>query len=392
MSDGTRIEWTDATWSPVTGCTKVSEGCTHCYIERTPPFRMQGRKFRCPRCDGSGYVEDSDGNRLAFGKRGQFIPGDRCSRCSGTGRAGIGDTTGVRLHEDRLTVPLRWRKPRRVFVCSMADLFHESIPDEFIARVFAVMALAPQHTFQILTKRPARMRSLLGGWGIQKLVMDRFANDDDLYVRRALAAGGGQAWPLPNVWIGVSVEDQKSADLRIPILLDTFAAVRWLSCEPLLGPVNLTDHVDRWREEDGGECDWGHCSEAAVAVRRDYSHQDPVFACMLPVCAAHRGLDWVVVGGESGPGARPMRRDWARSLRDQCAATGVPFLFKQWGEWAPDGFGIGRLQRGRTYVGGIIHVESGELPYREIMTRVGKRNAGRELDGVLHDAYPGGAL
>ena len=373
MSDGTGIEWTDATWSPVTGCTKVSEGCTHCYIERTPPFRMQGRKFRCPRCDGSGYVEDSDGNRLAFGKRGQFIPGDRCSRCSGTGRAGIGDTTGVRLHEDRLTVPLRWRKPRRVFVCSMADLFHESIPDEFIARVFAVMALAPQHTFQILTKRPARMRSLLGGWGIHNLVMDRFANDDDLYVRRALAAGGGQAWPLPNVWIGVSVEDQKSADLRIPLLLTTPAAVRWLSCEPLLGPVNLpacrclgVGSITHGRHWPDTVCD--QCGGSGSQI------------------------DWVVVGGESGPGARPMHPDWARSLRDQCAATGVPFLFKQWGEWAPDGFGIGRLQRGRTYVGGIIHVESGELPYREIMTRVGKRNAGRELDGVLHDAYPGGAL
>lgn len=230
----------------------------------------------------------------------------------------VGDTTGVRLHEDRLTVPLHWRKPRRVFVCSMADLFHESIPDEFIARVFAVMALAPQHTFQILTKRPGRMRSLLGGWGIHNLVMDRFANDDDLYVRRALAAGGGQAWPLPNVWIGVSVEDQKSADLRIPILLDTPAAVRWLSCEPLLGPVDISR--DEWLFSGKGNC-----------------------------------VDWVVVGGESGPGARPMHPDWARSLRDQCAAADVPFLFKQWGEWAPDGFDIGPLQRGRTYVGPITH-------------------------------------
>lgn len=366
MSDGTRIEWTDATWSPVTGCTKVSEGCTHCYIERTPPFRMQGRKFRCPRCDGSGYVEDSDGNRLAFGKRGQFIPGDRCSRCSGTGRAGIGDTTGVRLHEDRLTVPLRWRKPRRVFVCSMADLFHGSIPDEFIARVFAVMALAPQHTFQILTKRPHRMRSLLRSVEFADLLGECIVEVNDGRAEYSIS------FPLPNVHIGVSVEDQKTADLRIPLLLTTPAAVRWLSCEPLLGPVNLpacrclgVGSITHGRHWPDTVCD--QCGGSGSQI------------------------DWVVVGGESGPGARPMHPDWARSLRDQCAAADVPFLFKQWGEWAPDGFGIGRLQRGRTYVGGIIHVESGELPYREIMTRVGKRNAGRELDGVLHDAYPGGA-
>lgn len=161
VGDTTHIEWTDATWSPVTGCTKVSEGCRHCYTERTPPFRMEGRKFRCPRCGGSGYVEDSDGNRLAYGKSGQFIAGARCARCSGTGRAGIGDTTGVRMHEDRLDVPLRWRKPRKVFVCSMADLFHEAVSSSFIASVFAVMALTPQHTYQVLTKRPARMRALL---------------------------------------------------------------------------------------------------------------------------------------------------------------------------------------------------------------------------------------
>ena len=239
MSDSTRISWTDATWSPVTGCTKVSDGCLNCYIERTPPFRMNGRAFTCPRCGGTGYVEDSDGNRLAFGKAGKPLLGAQCTRCAGTGRAGVGDTTGVRMHEDRLGVPLHWRKPRKVFVCSMADLFHDAVSSSFIASVFAVMALSPQHTFQVLTKRPARMRALLGGWGIRDLVMDRFANDDDMLVRRALATGGGQEWPLPNVWLGVSVEDQEAADLRIPILLDTPAAVRWLSCEPLLGRVEL---------------------------------------------------------------------------------------------------------------------------------------------------------
>lgn len=319
MSDGTGIEWTDATWNVVIGCDKVSRGCDHCYAIRTAT-RMTSN------------------------------PNPKVSEpYAGTVKAG--EWTGrVNLIEDRLTLPLRWRKPRRVFVNAQSDLFHKSVADEFVARVFAVMALAPQHTFQVLTKRPGRMRSLLGGWGIHNLVMDRFANDDDLYVRRALAAGGGQAWPLPNVWIGVSVEDQKSADLRIPILLDTPAAVRWLSCEPLLGPVNLPA-----------------CRCLGVGSIAHGRHWPDT------VCDQCRGsgsqIDWVVVGGESGPGARPMHPDWARSLRDQCAAANVPLLFKQWGEWAPDG----------------------ELPYREIMTRVGKRNAGRELDGALHDAYPGGA-
>lgn len=325
MSDGTRISWTDATWNPVTGCTKVSSGCLNCCIERTPPFRMNGRAFTCPRCGGTGYVEDSDGNRLAFGKAGKPA---RCTRCASTGRAGVGDTTGVRMHEDRLGVPLHWRKPRKVFVCSMADLFHDSVSSSFIARVFAVMALSPQHTFQVLTKRPARMRALLGGWGIRDLVMDRFANDDDLLSRWALTAGGGQTWPLPNVWLGVSVEDQRAADLRIPVLLDTPAAVRWLSCEPLLCGVRLC-----------------RCDGAVYVPQRHpfIAHAD---------CPIHGDthIDWVVVGGESGPNARPMHPDWARSLRDQCASTGVPFHFKQWGE-----------------------------------------AAGRLLDGVLHDEYPGGA-
>lgn len=307
MSDGTRIEWTDATWNVVIGCDKVSRGCDHCYAIRTAT-RMTSN------------------------------PNPKVSEpYAGTVKAG--EWTGrVNLIEDRLTLPLRWRKPRRVFVNAQSDLFHKSVADEFIARVFAVMALTPRHTFQVLTKRPARMRSLLRSVEFADLLGECIAEVNDGRAEYSIS------FPLPNVHIGVSVEDQKTADLRIPILLDTPAAVRWLSCEPLLGPVDLTDHVDRWREEDGGECDWGHCSEAAVAVRRDYSHQDPVFACMLPVCAAHRGLDWVVVGGESGPGARPMHPDWARSLRDQCAATGVPFLFKQTGsvlarEWGCKGKG-----------------------------------------------------
>ena len=163
---------------------------------------------------------------------------------------------------------------------------------------------------------------------------------------------------LDCVWLGVSVEDQTTADLRIPALLQTPATVRWISAEPLLGPVDLRGFVDRWHEYDGDICEWGRCRRAAVAVRRDFTHEDPHYLSMLPVCELHRGLDWVVVGGESGPGARPMHPEWARSLRDQCASVGAPFFFKQWGEWGQDG------------------------------RRVGRRAAGDLLDGVQHHAWP----
>jgi protein gp37 len=230
MADKSAIEWTDATWNPVTGCTKVSPGCDHCYAERVTE-RWQGK----------------------------------------------GSFNRVVLHEDRLSKPLKWRKPRRVFVNSMSDLFHDDVPDAYIAEVFSVMARAPQHTFQVLTKRHGRMRSLL----------NRGSFRDNL-------ATWCRPWPLPNVWLGVSVEDQKWADVRVPALLDTPAAVRFLSCEPLLGPVWL-------------KAFW-----------------------LQPTFPGPR-INWVIVGGESGPGARPMHADWARSLRDRCVAAGVPFFFKQTG-------------------------------------------------------------
>ena len=319
MGDTTHIEWTDATWNPVTGCTRVSPGCVNCYIDWAPPFRVEGRHFT-----------DRDGNRSHA----------------------IGATTGVRLHPDRLDWPLRKRswRGKRVFVCSLADLFHDDVPDEYIARVFAVMALTPEVTYQVLTKRPARMRSLLASGTFAGMV---WRDVDDL------------SWPLPNVWLGVTVEDQERADQRIPILLDTPAAVRWLSCEPLLGPVNLPvcrclgvgsiAHGRHWPDTVCDQCD-GSGSQ----------------------------IDWVVVGGESGPNARPMHPDWARSLRDQCAAAGVPYLFKQWGEWvteeqAPEDITLPAVS--------WRHLGDAEPP----VWRVGKKRAGRLLDGIQHDGYPGGA-
>ena len=228
----TGIEWTNETWNPVTGCAKVSQGCKNCYAEgvahrfwakQYPPVGGRPRRF-----------------------------------------------TDVQCHPDRLDEPLRWRKPRRVFVNSMSDLFHDDVPDEFIGQVFAVMGRAPQHTFQVLTKRPERMR--------------RFC---------AWTARTGNP-PLTNVWLGVSVEDQRASDERIPLLLQTPAAVRVLSCEPLLGPLEFSD----------------------VTRRSDAVHQ-----LGKP---ALDGIGWVIVGGESGPAARPCDVAWVRSIVEQCRAAGGP--------------------------------------------------------------------
>ena len=252
MGDKSRIEWTDATWNPVTGCAKVSAGCKNCYAER-------------------------DWARLAA-RVGAYR--DR-------------KFTDVAVHPERLDQPIRWRRPRRIFVNSMSDLFHEDVPDEFIDKVFAVMALCPHHVFQVLTKRPERMARY----------MDLSTDNREHAIgeqARLLSNGkhsGLLDLPLPNVWLGVSVENQEAADARIPFLLETQAAVHWLSCEPLLGPVSLMP----WHYHDGDE-----------------------FEFKLP-------FDWVVVGGESGPKARPMDARWVRSLRDQCLAAGIPFSFKQWG-------------------------------------------------------------
>jgi len=278
MADKSAIEWTDATWNPVRGCTRVSPGCGGpgkaggCYAERIAArFSGPGQPFE-------GFAERKGGEARWTGK--------------------------VALIEDMLAVPLRWSKPRRIFVNSMSDLFHEHLPDGAIDQVFAMMALCPQHTFQVLTKRPERMRDYL--------------SDQD-------------PMPLPNVWLGVSAEDQARADERIPLLLETPAAVRFVSCEPLLGPIDLInlDHTG--------------------AQRKDQAHGISALWRAAAEIGLRTMLDWVICGGESGPVARPMHPDWARSLRDQCQAAGVPFFFKQWG---------------------------------------GKKRAGRLLDGVEHNAFP----
>jgi protein gp37 len=276
MSARTRIEWTEATWNPVTGCQKISEGCDHCYAE-------------------------------TFAERWRGTPGHPFEQ-----------GFDVRLWPQRLTLPLRWRKPRKVFVNSMSDLFIDDVGDDFVAKVFAVMVAAPQHTFQVLTKRHGRMRSLLSNEAFWLAVADEL----------------GRLWAMtppaplrcapPWIWLGVSTETQRWADIRIAALLDTPAVVRFISAEPLLGPIRLDPHwLDRAPDLD-----------SALPASR-HGHPEG------------RSLNWVIVGGESGPKHRPVDLDWVRSLRDQCVVTRTAFFFKQVGGRSPKAGG--RDLDGRTW-------------------------------------------
>lgn len=299
-----KIPWTDQGWNPVTGCSKVSEGCKHCYAER----EVETRWSKNPKS-------------VFFGR----------------------EFTDVQCHADQLAKPLHWKAPRKIFVCPRGDLFHESVPDEFIDQVFAVMALCPQHIFQVLTKRPERMMKYLSEYPGFRWINAIRKNHPPADGKGVLIHTTNGA--LPNVHLGVTVENQEAADARIPLLLQTPAAGRWVSVEPMLGFVDV----------DRAKGIVAHC-------RRDN---------WVPI-------DWVVCGGESGPNARPMSPDWARSLRDQCAAAGVPFLFKQWGEWLPM---LGQRQ-------GVAVGKKTTTPDGWVMGWAGTKAAGRLLDGVLHDEYP----
>lgn len=370
----TKIEWTRGadgslgeTWNPVAGCTWASPGCDHCYAAT-----MTRRLEAMGQADYAGLTTHKHFNGV------------------------------VRPLPHKLDAPLKWRKPRRVFVNSMSDLFHKDVPFEFVDRVFAVMASSSRHTYQVLTKRPERMAAYLArvtAMGaehanlFQSSLIDyysrhgvdlscpyqvpgrptpelRFIYDSAVGVDprsriedRAKGAFGEthwRPWPLSNVWLGTSVENQETADERIPHLLRCPAAVRFLSCEPLLGSL-------RMNFTDMGDVD---------------------------------DLGWIIVGGESGPGARPMHPQWARDLRDQCVSAGVPFFFKQWGEWRDGSWGgppAAVLSNGRyvfpdTYEGRVAL--SAELRgewdrfHPAAMARVGKKHAGRLLDGREWNEMP----
>ncbi len=309
----TKIEWADETWNPVTGCNKVSAGCKNCYAETLAKRFWKGRKF-----------------------------------------------TDVQMHEDRLSQPYKFKPGTKVFVNSMSDLFHEDVPFEFIDKVFAVMAVNADTTFQILTKRPDRMLEYFNFQApfygdypnaeTEKRVWDIALTEYSKY---------STEWPLPNVWLGVSVENQAAADERIPLLLKVPAVVRFLSCEPLLGEVVLRKitRIDR------------------MEVLVKWMHM----------------IHWVIVGGESGHGARPMHPDWVRSLRDQCQAADVPFFFKQWGSWYPAfvSNAANYISEGNKKSSYQYHYENEHKEDKwQFMKKVGKKQAGAMLDGLEYKNFP----
>lgn len=287
MSDNTKIEWADATVNAVNGCSVVSPGCTNCYAMRLAGTRLKHHPSR------TGLTTDT--------------------------KAGPVWTGEVRLNQAQLLAPLKWRRPRRIFWNAHGDLFHENVPDDWIDQVFAVAALTPQHQHLILTKRSVRMREYVTDRDTPRNVWDVASESDRIL--QSLAAhgamwGGDAPWPLRNVWLGVSAEDQKRADERIPDLLATPAAVRFLSAEPLLAGLDIRQYLP------------GEPFEALLSnfidargVRRADMTGHPL-----------EGLDWVIAGGESGPNARGSTAEVEanmRSLRDQCAAAGVAFFGKQ---------------------------------------------------------------
>ncbi|TIW27772.1 MAG: phage Gp37/Gp68 family protein [Mesorhizobium sp.] len=284
MADGTKIEWTDATWNPVTGCQVKSPGCKHCYAMKLAGTRMKHHPSR------EGLTIDTKNGPVWNGR--------------------------VRLNREWLGQPRQWTKPRMIFVCAHGDLFYEEVPDEWIDWVFVAMALSTQHVFQVLTKRPDRMLRYLNS-------SKRLFQPHE---------------PLKNVWLGTSVEDQLRADeRRAPMAaLADLGWTTWVSYEPAIGGV-------RWTGWDF--------------------------------------LSWIVSGGESGPDARPTHPDWHRATRDFCARRSIPYLFKQWGAYRPCTPAELKTACGATLVG--RRTERGAY-----MLRVGKKAAGRELDGVTHDGFP----
>ena len=333
-----KIEWTDATINPVVGCTKVSPACENCYAE-TMAKRLaamaEADYSKGKKLDGKTKYRDV----IEHGKWNGEISADAPA----------------------MLKPLYWKKPRRIFVVSMGDLFHEKVPFDYIAAMFGVMAACPQHTFQVLTKRPKTMRLFFNYIKCESIEAEESGS---VICRRKMLkfiypdAGWNAAhspdlpWPLPNVWLGTTVENQTCADERIPPLLDTPAAVRFVSCEPLLGPIDLCRRFKypickEWLAAGGDPNVYGKYHWRKQAL---YS-------------VDWKGLDWVIAGGESGPGARPMDPDWIRDLRDQCTTARVPFLFKQWGAWH-----------------GAKSNAAGCDSYA--------KKGGRTLDGKLHDAYP----
>ena len=322
----TKIEWADAVWNPVTGCTKISEGCDNCYAAKMV-------------------------NRL------QKIPATQKKYQNGF---------KVTCHENELAKPLSWEKDRKIFVCSMGDLFHDDVPFEFIAQIYGIMSMCPQHTFMVLTKRPDRALKFYQWCEEKEQELYKCPADQNIYLEylpleiigpytEQFGDSFPEEIPLDNIWLGVTAENQARADERIPILLQIPAAVRFVSVEPMLSPVDF----DKIPPQNLGE--W-----AGFNIKSG--------ACFGGAYENEKGLHWVICGGESGPNARPIHPDWVRSLKDQCRAAKVPFFFKQWGEWFPDNK---RYFHARSMIFGDSAV-----------FKIGKKAAGRELDGKEYLEFP----
>ncbi|MBS1803538.1 MAG: phage Gp37/Gp68 family protein [Acidobacteria bacterium] len=351
MGSKTGIEWTDATWNPIIGCSRVSEGCRNCYAEA-----IAGRFGNGKQTVYSGLTKIVNGRAVWTGQ--------------------IAETR-------QLLQPLSWRQPKRVFVNSMSDLFHENVTDEQRDRIFAVMALCPQHTFQLLTKRPERMLAYIECRWKNPDSYIATLNDRELFsvsvLKRSRFVQGElyPLFPLLNVWLGVSVENQAAADERIALLLKTPAAKRFLSCEPLLGQVNLPMDAECEHPSLDG-IDATACTDEKIwqcCMCKGFYRFRHISGSVAHLHEAIASIDWVICGGESGPHARPMSEAWARGLRDQCKAAGVPFFFKQWGEYLPpmcDG----------------APGDNQELNCSDAPVRVGKKAAGALLDGREWKEFP----
>jgi protein gp37 len=359
----TKIEWTNSTWNPLIALRKDS-GKRGWYCQKISP--------ECDHCYAAAMNQRSDG-LVGIGNGDGYAP-DQLAKVD------------IQVHEKTLLQPLRWSGPRKVFVCSMTDLFGEWHTDAMIDRVFAIMAMTPHITYQVLTKRPSRMLAYCTEARTIDGIAEKWANTE---AHKPIWIGTPTVtirsmfrWPLPNVWLGVTAGNQAMADERVPVLLRTPAAKRFVSYEPALGPVDLTnlsvaapDGQEQWDALDKQEAEdaaWeGECGNS---------------------------LDWLIMGGESGPKARPMNPEWAWAMRDQCERAGVPFFFKQWGEFAPlgafDGFKeaaqlpLWYVAKDGTFVEGRNgQIEEGTR-YQPVY-RVGKKRAGRLLQGVEYSQFPG---
>jgi len=376
MGDKTGIEWTDSTWNPIAGCSIISPGCTNCYAMQQAA-RIQRMT---PDSHYVGTTRVVHGNPVWTGKI-------------------------ATAPNHILFAPLAWQKPRRIFVNSMSDLFHENVSDEQIAVIFGIMALAHRHTFIILTKRSARMRK----WFEQDFGLSPAALViSDMYVTHPAIAGrwpltaeralgvGQRGWPLPNVWLGVSAEDQKRWDERVPDLAATPAAIRLVSVEPMLGPIKTG--FTRAPKPD------------------DYSGWTGDGPIDHVITTRGQSIHWVICGGEGGPNSRPMHFLWERQLREQCATAGVAYFRKQWGEWAPvsamsdaamdecyeplpEGVDPERRRRCKVpctvmHYDGSMHDVTAPRAFEAgnhamTMFKIGKKKAGHLIDGVgEHRAWP----